>query len=267
MRTALGANARGLGGRKPSTFSSTREGKNSHDSRKESGYLVETSTGSANSMDRFAPDLKRKRSRQAPATRPALHFFAALLIASAQLGCGSIQPSNPPRSGGSDTRSPYAKDLGPFVPTPIPVVRKMLEVARVTSADIVYDLGCGDGRIVVEAAKLFGARAVGIDYDAARCREARERAEREGVSHLVEIRHEDVLEADFSEATVVTLYLLPTSNAKLKPKLQALRPGTRIVSHDYGIEGWEPLTTVLVETADFQEHRILLWEVGAGARQ
>lgn len=141
----------------------------------------------------------------------------------------------------------------------------MLEVARVTRADVVYDLGCGDGRIVVEAAKLYGARGVGIEYDARLCAEARYRAEREGVSRLVEIRHEDALEADFSDATVVALYLLPASNAKLRPKLQALRPGTRIVSHDYGIQGWEPASSTVVEIQDLEKHTIYLWEVGPEA--
>jgi SAM-dependent methyltransferase len=138
----------------------------------------------------------------------------------------------------------------------------MLDLARVSEDDVVYDLGSGDGRIVVEAAKLYGARGVGIDYDLRLCEEARERAEREGVSHLVEIRHEDVIEADFADATVVTLYLLPASNARLRPKLLALRPGTRIVAHNYGIEGWNPVTTAVVETRDYEKHLILLFEVG-----
>jgi SAM-dependent methyltransferase len=126
----------------------------------------------------------------------------------------------------------------------------MLEMAGVTANDVVYDLGCGDGRIVVEAAKRYGARGVGIDIDIQRCKEARERAESAGVSRLVEIRHEDVLESDFSDATVVTLYLLPAANQRLRPKLEALKPGTRIVGHDFGIGDWKPLREEVVWVHD-----------------
>lgn len=164
--------------------------------------------------------------------------------------------------GTGSRTSPLDNSLAPFVPSPLDVVRRMLEVARVTDDDVVYDLGSGDGRIVVEAAKTHGARAVGIEYDLRLCEEARDRAAREGVGHLVEIRHQDVMESDLSDATVVTLYLLPASNERLKPKLLALRPGTRIVAHNYGIAGWEPLSTAIVETRDYEPHTIMLWEVG-----
>ena len=134
-----------------------------------------------------------------------------------------------------------APSLGPFVPTPMPVVRKMLEVAEVKPDDVVYDLGCGDGRIVIEAARAYGARGVGIDFDLRLCKEARERAAREGVSERVEIRHEDLTGSDFSDATVVALYLLPQSNEALRPKLAKLKPGTRIVAHQFPIGDWKPL--------------------------
>ena len=151
--------------------------------------------------------------------------------------------------------------LAPFVPTPMPVVEKMVEMAGITKDDVVYDLGCGDGRIVVEAAKKSGARAVGVDFDIRRCEEARDRAKRENVANLVEIRNEDIMKTDFSNATVVTLYLLPSSNRLLKPKLLALKAGARIVSHDFSIEGWEPLRKENVNTGTDQ-HTIYLWEVG-----
>jgi SAM-dependent methyltransferase len=166
-------------------------------------------------------------------------------------GCSENQPL--------DLRS---RDLAPFVPTPMPVVIKMLEMAKVTESDVVYDLGCGDGRIVVEAAKRCGARGVGIEYDLRRVNEARDLAEREGVSDLVEIRHEDVLESDFSPATVITLYLLPASNERLRPKLRALKPGTRIVAHDFGIGDWKPIQKESFWLHEVDRHTVYLWKVG-----
>jgi len=153
------------------------------------------------------------------------------------------------------------ENLAPFVPSPMPVVTRMLDMAKVTKDDLVYDLGCGDGRIVVEAAKRYGARGVGIDYDMKRIEEAKDRAAREGVSDRVEFRHADILEADFSDATVVTLYLLPSSNERLRPKLEALKPGTRIVANDYGIGDWEPLEKDRVWVHE-RGHWVYLWKVG-----
>ena len=151
-----------------------------------------------------------------------------------------------------------------YVPTPQKVVDEMLKLAGVTKDDIVYDLGCGDGRIVVEAAKRYGARGVGIDYDMKRIEEAKDRAAREGVADRVEWRHQDILEADFSDATVVTIYLLPSSNERLRPKLEALKPGTRIVANDYGIGDWEPLEKDRVWVHE-RGHHVYLWRVGEKA--
>ena len=138
-----------------------------------------------------------------------------------------------------------ARDV-PFVPTPERVVAKMLEVAKVGPRDVVYDLGSGDGRIVIAAAKK-GARAVGIDIDPERIREARENARRAGVTKRVEFREGDLFKADFSDATVVTLYLLSGVNLKLRPKLLAeLKPGTRIVSHGFDMGDWKPTGTYSV---------------------
>jgi ribosomal protein L11 methylase PrmA len=117
----------------------------------------------------------------------------------------------------------------------------MLKLAQVTRDDIVYDLGCGDGRIVVTAAKEFGARGVGIDIDPDRIREANENAQRNGVTDKVRFIEKDLFEADFSEATVVTLYLLSSVNLRLRPKLQALKKGTRIVSHQFDMGDWTPI--------------------------
>ena len=128
-----------------------------------------------------------------------------------------------------------------FVPTPQEVVDKMLEIAKVGKGDVLYDLGSGDGRIPVTAAKRYGIRATGIDIDPQRIAEAKENAKKNGVSHLVQFRQEDLFKAKFSDATVVTLYLLPDLNVKLRPRLLAeLKPGTRIVSHQFDMGTWKP---------------------------
>ncbi len=129
----------------------------------------------------------------------------------------------------------------PYVPTPPAVVEAMLKLAKVTSSDVVYDLGCGDGRIPIAAAQQYGARGVGIDIDPVRISEANENAKTAGVTDKVKFLNEDLFTTDFSEATVVTLYLLPSVNEKLIPKLKALKPGTRIVSHAFDMGStWPP---------------------------
>jgi trans-aconitate methyltransferase len=144
-----------------------------------------------------------------------------------------------------------------FVPTPQKVITAMLQMAKVTRKDTVYDLGCGDGRIVVTAARRFGARAVGIDIDPERVVEARRRVHRAGVERKVEIREGDLFEADLSNATVVTLYLLPSLNVKLRPKLlRELRPGTRIVSQSFDMGDWKPAAHRVVDGTD-----VYLWIV------
>jgi cyclopropane fatty-acyl-phospholipid synthase-like methyltransferase len=142
-----------------------------------------------------------------------------------------------------------ARDV-PFVPTPEAVVAKMLEVAKVGPKDVVYDLGSGDGRIVIAAARKHGARGVGIDIDPQRVKEARANAKKAGVSNKVEFRQEDLFKADFSEATVVTMYLLTGVNLQLRPKLlKELKPGTRIVSHAFDMGDWKPAATHKVGTS------------------
>jgi len=128
-----------------------------------------------------------------------------------------------------------------FVPTPQEVVDDMLRLANVRKGDVLYDLGSGDGRIAITAAKRYGIRSVGIDIDPERIREATENAKKAGVTHLVQFRQEDLFKADFKEATVVTLYLLPDLNVKLRPRLwNELKPGTRIVSHQFEMGTWKP---------------------------
>jgi len=128
-----------------------------------------------------------------------------------------------------------------YVPTPPDVVEEMLKIADVKKGDVLYDLGSGDGRIAVTAAKRYGIRAVGIDIDPERIREANENAKKAGVTNLVRFRQEDLFKADFREATVVTLYLLPDLNVKLRPRLWSeLKPGTRVVSHQFDMADWKP---------------------------
>ena len=139
-------------------------------------------------------------------------------------------------------RAVIARDV-PFVPTSETVVDEMLTLAGVGPRDVVYDLGCGDGRIVIAAARR-GARGVGIDIDPKRVQEAKQNAREAGVADKVEFREGDLFQADIADATVVTLYLLSSVNLKLRPKLlKELRPGTRIVSHAFDMGDWAPLET------------------------
>jgi SAM-dependent methyltransferase len=146
----------------------------------------------------------------------------------------------------------------PYVPTPEDVVDKMLKMASVTGKDVVYDLGCGDGRIVITAAKQYGARGVGIDLNPQRIKEANENAKKAGVTDKVKFMVGDLFKANFHEATVVTLYLLPQVNVQLRPRLwQQLKVGTRVVSHNYDMgPEWPP------EKTENVDHRtIYFWTV------
>lgn len=163
---------------------------------------------------------------------------------------------------GSHSRTD-APDLAPYVPTPMVVVEKMLEMANLTDSDILYDLGCGDGRIVITAAKKYGTRGVGIDLDPERIEESNAYAKQAGVEDLVEFRLQDVMKSDISEATVVTLYLLPESNALLRPILeQQLKDGARVVSHNYHMPDWQAkeIGYKEVTSGDGEMHTIFVYE-------
>jgi hypothetical protein len=134
-----------------------------------------------------------------------------------------------------------------FVPTPQQVVDAMLQVAKVGPDDILYDLGSGDGRIPITAAKKFGTRGTGIDIDPQRIQEARANAEKQGVTDKVQFIQGDLFEQDLSKATVISLYLLPSLNLKLRPTLLKLKPGTRIVSHAFDMGDWAPRQTLNVD--------------------
>lgn len=145
----------------------------------------------------------------------------------------------------------------PFVPTSQELVVEMLKLANVTKADTVYDLGCGDGRIVITAAKQFGARAVGVDINPERIKEANDNAHKAGVAERVKFVEGDLYTAEIHPATVVTLYLLPNVNLKLRPRLlKELKPGTRVVSHSFDMDEWKPDKEVEVNGS-----RLYLWTV------
>ena len=155
-----------------------------------------------------------------------------------------------------------AAPQAPFVPTPPDVVDRMLLFAAVKPSDVLYDLGCGDGRIVIAAAKTYGTRGVGVDIDPQRIAEARRNARAAGVEHLVTFRVADALETDVSEATVVTLYLVASLNARLRPRLMTqLDPGARIVSHNFAIGDWDPDAVDVFRSADGQPRTLLRWNI------
>ena len=160
------------------------------------------------------------------------------------------------------------QSLAPYVPTPDDVVDRMLAFADVTKSDVVYDLGCGDGRIPIAAARKFGARGVGIDIDPRRIEESKANARAAGVEHLVEFRLGDVLKADVSPATVVTLYLLGSGNAALRPILtKQLRPGTRIVSHAFSMGATWPADRIdRFTTERGDEITLYLWKADGKIR-
>jgi SAM-dependent methyltransferase len=185
-----------------------------------------------------------------PALKPRCYLIPAIL----SLGVAAAQTAPPRR----------VPDV-PYVPTTEGAVEAMLQLANVKKTDIVYDLGCGDGRIVIAAAKNFGAHAVGIDIDPVRINEARENAKKAAVENLVRFEENDLFKADIHEATVVTLFLLSSINLKLRPKLLAdLKPGTRVVSNTFDMGDWKPdkQATVGDPSEEYSlSHKLYLWLV------
>jgi predicted O-methyltransferase YrrM len=181
--------------------------------------------------------------------RPMMLSLALTLIVAVTAGAQS--PTTP---------APVKKEPDvQYVPTHEKVVAEMLQVAKVNKNDILYDLGSGDGRIVITAAQKFGTRGTGIDIDPKRIEEANENARKAGVADRVTFIEGDLFEADIKDATVVTLYLLPALNLKLRPKLLSeLKPGTRIVSHNYDMGDWEPEKTIKVNLPD-GVHTVYYW--------
>jgi tRNA G37 N-methylase Trm5 len=176
-------------------------------------------------------------------------LIAAVFIAVWGLGQGSSQDR------------PVREPDVIFVPTPTDVVDKMFELADIRPGEIVYDLGCGDGRIPVMAAKKYGVRTWGFDINPVRVRESLENVKKNRVENLVTIKLQDIFELDLSKADVITLYLLPRLNVKLIPQLDKLKPGCRIVSHDFDMQGVRPKREVRVRTAgeSSRDHLVYLW--------
>lgn len=195
-------------------------------------------------------------------------IYSLVTIASMTLfSCSSTQTSIPPAQADQQNSTAQASpgqlrepDVV-YVPTPPEVVDRMLAIANVNRNDVLYDLGSGDGRIPVTAAQRFNIRATGIDINPQRIREANANAQQAGVTDRVRFLNQDLFTSNFSDATVVTLYLLPQLNVKLRPQLfQQLKPGTRIVSHDFDMGEWKPDRTEQVE-ANGRTHTIYFWTV------
>jgi SAM-dependent methyltransferase len=166
--------------------------------------------------------------------------------------CGDAGPLAP--------RDPAS--LAPYVVSPELIVNEMLGMARVGKDDVVYDLGSGDGRIVITAARIYGARGIGFELNADLVRRAAENARRAGVSHLVEFRQQDVLTVDLSPATVVTIYLSREANLKLRPAIQTqLRPGARVVSHDFDMGDWPPNAVRMFLDESGISRSLYLWRI------
>jgi SAM-dependent methyltransferase len=159
-----------------------------------------------------------------------------------------------------------SKKIVPFVPTPQEVVERMLELAGVKKGDVVYDLGSGDGRIVITAARKYGVRAVGFEIDPDLVKRSRENIRKEGVEKLAEIRQQDIRTVNLGPATVVTMYLLPEVNLMVRPNLwRQLRPGSRVVSHDFDMGDWKPLKTEEIkEAGSGWGHTLYLWVIEKG---
>jgi SAM-dependent methyltransferase len=168
----------------------------------------------------------------------------------------------------AQTAKPKRDPDVPYVPTTEAAVQEMLKLAGVKKSDVVYDLGCGDGRIVITAAKTYGSRGVGIDINPVRIGEAKENAKKAGVENLVRFEENDLFQADIHEASVVTLFLLPNINLKLRPKLlQDLKPGTRVVSNTFDMGDWKAEKETDVGNSDDEDsylsHHLYLWTIPA----
>jgi SAM-dependent methyltransferase len=190
-------------------------------------------------------------------------MFRAMTFASVVIGLVLVSPA--PRAVAAEAGKEAVKETRTpdvvYVPTPHDVVNKMLELAKVKKGDVVYDLGCGDGRIVVAAAKK-GAKATGFDIDPKRVAEAKANVKKNKVEKSAQIFEKDIFTLDLSKANVVTLYLLPSLNVKLIPQLEKLKPGTRIVSHDFDMEGVKPDRVInMLSKDDDEKHTLYLWTI------
>jgi precorrin-6B methylase 2 len=206
------------------------------------GYLSETSSKHAEE----APMNKTPRTKSMA--------LALLLIATAVFNVGVPQAQE--------------EKIVPYVPTPQEVVDRMLELAQVKKGDVVYDLGSGDGRIVITAAKKYGVRAIGFEIDPERIKESTENIKKAGVGHLVEIRQQDIRTVDLSPASVLTMYLLPEVNLMIRPNIwKRMKPGSRVVSHDFDMGDWKALKTENMKDSSNWDHTLYLWHVPPAQKQ
>ena len=194
-------------------------------------------------------------------TLSRLHVAGVAVFAAIVAACGaSAQRSEVTQAPTAKQQaSPVKRDV-PYVPTPQNVVEEMLTLANVTKDDVVYDLGCGDGRLVITAVKKFGARrGFGVDIDPQRIEESNANAKAAGVTDRATFAVQDLFQTDFKDATVVTLYLLPEVNLRLRPKLLSdLKPGTRVVSHSFDMGDWKPQKAITVQPGG---QRLYLWTI------
>jgi len=183
----------------------------------------------------------------------------AAFLTSANLFHGWISSRPIAQAQESGTES---KKIVPYVPTPQEVVEQMLELAQVKKGDVVYDLGSGDGRIVVTAAKKYGVKAIGFEIDPERIKESKENIRKAGVGNLVEIREQDIRTVDLSPASVLTMYLLPEVNLMIRPNIwKQMKPSARVVSHDFDMGDWKPRKEVRIKDKSGWDHTLYLWNV------
>jgi SAM-dependent methyltransferase len=202
------------------------------------------------------PTFTRKKLKEDDSMRTkGLYLWLALFVFMAA-GSGVVYMSQ-----AQDIES---KKIVPYVPTPQDVVDRMLELAQVKKGDVVYDLGSGDGRIVVTAAKKYGVKAIGYEIDPERIRESHENIKKAGVEKLVEIKQQDIRTVDLSGASVLTMYLLPEVNMMLRPNIwNQMKPGSRVVSHDFDMGDWKPVKTEHIKDSSGWDHTLYLWRVEA----
>jgi SAM-dependent methyltransferase len=202
----------------------------------------------------------RQVARVNEAIKGCGRFAVFAVLPAILLFCELATPQTTPLSPAQSDSGKYLEHLVPFVPTPIDVAQKMLEVAKVQPDDVVYDLGSGDGRIVILAAQKFGAHAVGVEINSDLYEESSERIRKLGLQGRAQILHENMFEINVRHATVVTLYLLTAVNERLRPMLERqLRSGARIVSHDFQVPGWQPVQTVEFISKNGVPSKIILY--------
>ena len=201
--------------------------------------------------------------------RLSLFLFAAIFSLVVTVGTfGSRFLAAPSEALAQAVReSDEGKKIVPYVPTPQEVVERMLGLAGVKKGDVVYDLGSGDGRIVVTAAKKYGVKAIGFEIDPERIKESHENIKKAGVGKLVEIRQQDIRTVDLSQASVLTMYLLPEVNLMIRPNIwKQMKPGSRVVSHDFDMGDWKPLKTEEIKDPSGWDHKLYLWHVEANKK-